>query len=639
MNGARARGGVAFFVRRDSIPQAWCASSSTPLLPAPRQESLQSDSPRHYSETLSNWKLDLVLKILHGAPPKTPERAALIRQVAAEASVHPSALYRWVAGYDTQGLRALNRKVRRDAMTKRTLLSRPLDALVAPLGLSDEARSDLQVKILGHVRSQWRSGAPSWPMVQMNSIPFIMRQLREAGCALSDEALLPVCRLPRQLIASQTDYRAVAIRRGDAGLSAAKQEPRIHRSRDHLEPSDYYAGDVHHFDILFRRADGSLCTPKLVAWLDLATNRIFASPFIVQKGEGIRQEHVIQSIVDLFTDPNWGVPANMILDHGKEYGFADSTGIIGDLLGLKNMSIGVFGRGGTTRAAAVLRSRPYNPQSKVIETAFGVLERGPLAQLPGHIGGDRLKKKTENQGKAPVPYRGGFEDFKRSFATALEFYHWKPQEGHLQRRSPNDAYKAKIGEGNVILDRQELEILFSKEVARCVTAGGEFQWDGGLWRHDDLVALAGIGKVSVRVPLFGDRRRLFLFSTDGKAIGCAEPVRLYAFDDPAGAGEQARQSKVLNKQIAAMEAETEKLDLEECMRQASAAHGPQPQAPQASAVISFNPRFQEAAELARTAPPLPDPPDAVEQRQREEFAQMEKFRQLVYAVPPRPPPA
>ncbi len=195
------------------------------------------------------------------------------------------------------------------------MISRLWDKEAKQLGITDDERQRMADELKRHEASLWRSGAPSVPTVQLDALPFAIQQLTQAGCTLSKEALRFVCELPPKLIQSQAHFRVVAIYRLDAARSAAIQAPRIKRSRDHIKPMDWVAGDVHHIDITFQRDDGSLCTIKAVAWLDLATNRA------------------------------------------------------------------------------------YNPQSKVIETLFASLEKSVFSQLPGYIGGNRMRKKVENQGR------------------------------------------------------------------------------------------------------------------------------------------------------------------------------------------------------------------------------------------------
>ena len=99
----------------------------------------------------------------------------------------------------------------------------------------------------------------------------------------------------------------------------SNHRPRIKRMRGDLAPMQMVAGDVRHCDILILREDGSEATPKLVAFMDLATNRLFAHLFIVPKGEMIRREHVLGTMRAMFADPSWGVPIQFYFDNGGEF--------------------------------------------------------------------------------------------------------------------------------------------------------------------------------------------------------------------------------------------------------------------------------------------------------------------------------
>ncbi len=67
-------------------------------------------------------------------------------------------------------------------------------------------------------------------------------------------------------------------------------------------------GDVHPADIYYTRADGSTATAKLIAWPDVANHRLRVLPVFLEKGEGVRQEHVIQSFIEMAGDPLWACP-------------------------------------------------------------------------------------------------------------------------------------------------------------------------------------------------------------------------------------------------------------------------------------------------------------------------------------------
>lgn len=613
-HGRGGRSGLQYEVHCASVPTA----SYPDLAEQPQSPSdlaslpvVITNSPRLEGDW--EWRHSIIRPAL-AHPRGSAGRSAAVVETARSAryqsgkkrgrAVSERTLYAWIAEYEDKGFAGLMRKARADRGERRVTISTKWDALADGANVSEAERERIAAEVRRHIASQWRSGAPTWPAVQLNCLPFLMALTREAGCTLSNDELRPACMVPRELIEAQRHYQAVAIRRKDAGRSAAIQTPRVHRDRSHLHPMEWVAGDVHHIDIAFRRDDGSLCTVKAVAWMDLATNRAFTSLFLMPKGQMIRREHVIQSFVDMCTDPNWGVPTRLYVDNGGEYNWGE---FVADLTKLKHV-VELHDTADLGADAGLTRSRPYNPQSKVIETLFAMLERTALAQIPGHIGGDRMKKKTENQGREPVPYPGTFEDFKASFANAVAYYHCKAQKGHLDSASPMGRFSdfVKAGWQSLLLDPAELAVAFCVEEPRQVRAGGEFTWGGKLYRHDSLMPLAGIGAVVVRAPLFGDREALFVFDEYGKPLCVARPVPVFRFDDIKGSGEQMRMAAKFNRQIRALEGETDLIDLEQSMAAVVAVHGPAPAALPAG-TASIRPEFREAARLSRTLPKTEEP--------------------------------
>jgi len=78
----------------------------------------------------------------------------------------------------------------------------------------------------------------------------------------------------------------------------------------------WVAGDCKHLDILLTRPDGSTATPKMVAWEDLATNRLWCDIFLMPKGEMIKRKHIIQSFHNMAIDPDWGI--ELVLENWTE---------------------------------------------------------------------------------------------------------------------------------------------------------------------------------------------------------------------------------------------------------------------------------------------------------------------------------
>jgi hypothetical protein len=615
--------GLKYQVRADSLPNG-DVEAVADLAPSREADARVTSSlvpntaprsPAKGNQDEADWHLSVVQQIRRNSDAGTSERATLIRE-AAETLRYPYGKRRgklvgartirnWITAYEAKGIGGLRRKSRSDARKRRVVISRQWDALVEASGVSENDREAIAAELRRRIASLWRSGAPSWPTVQLNALPFLMDLTCLATGAEPDESIRKACMAPRSLIEASNHFQAVAIRRKDAGLSAAIQTPRIRRDRSHLQPMEWVAGDVHHIDIAFRRDDGTLCTVKAVAWLDLATNRTFISPYLMPKGQMIRREHVIESFVAMCSDPSWGVPTCLYVDNGGEYNWGE---VVADLCKIKGLTIRSnedlsIGTEATHRHTGMRKSQPYNPQSKVIETLFATLEKVAFSQIPGHIGGDRMKKKTENQGKDPLAYSGTFDDFANSLNTAVNYYHTKTQQGHLNGQSPFDRFRGFVAGGwaSTVLNTDELAIVFSREEPRQVRAGGTFSWGGQIYRHDALLGLAGVGSVLVRQPIFGDQTQLYVFDENEMPLCVAEPQAVYGFDDIRGSGEQQRQSAEFNRQIRALEAQTDPIDLQASMADAAKAYGPGPRAPIGGAV-SVNSGFREMARMAREVP-------------------------------------
>lgn len=588
-------------------------------------------SPVSGDQAEADWKLAVIQPIRLRSHPNTADRAAMVREAAETVRyaygrrrgtpVGEKAIRNWIKAYETDGLAGLRRKVRSDARRRRVVISRQWDVLASAAGIGETDQMEIAGQLRRRIASLWSQGVPSWPTVQLSAMPFLLDLTCRTAGVQPDGALREACMPPRTLVEASRHYRAVAIRRKDAGRSAATQTPRIRRNRSRIRPMEWVAGDVHHIDIAFRRDDGSLCTIKAVAWLDLATNRTFVTPFLMPKGQMIRREHVIESFVAMCSDQNWGVPSRLYVDNGGEYNWGE---VVGDLCKIKDLSIRTARDLDADLVSSGMRkSRPYNPQSKVIESLFASLERVAFSQLPGHIGGDRMKKKTENQGKEPVPYPGGFDDYRQSLLTAIDYYHCKGQSGHLAGKSPAARFRKFVDEGwsSTTLDPAELAIVFSREDTRQVRPGGTFSWDGITYRHDALLALSGIGTVLVRAPLFGERTRLFVFDEDGAPLCIADPETTFDFDDIAGAGEQQRRTAELNRQIRALEASTDRLDPEQVMAEVVAAHGPGAMAP-IGGTVTVNASVQGMARIAQKTPPATTAASRDTHRRRDIFRRL-----------------
>lgn len=106
------------------------------------------------------------------------------------------------------------------------------------------------------------------------------------------------------------------------------------------------------------------------------------------------------------------------------------------------------------RSSNIVRALPYNAAAKPIESIFKVLEQNHFRFNPGWIGGDRMRKKTENVGKEPPPFPSAVEDLRAALQAALDFYHATPSDPRsaLKGLSPNAAFAQAVGEASAPLN-------------------------------------------------------------------------------------------------------------------------------------------------------------------------------------------
>jgi hypothetical protein len=589
----------------DQSPQV--AKNATILPPSPN---LPPPIPRARitaNTAEGEWRYNLVRPIIATTAPNSRERAALIEQIAStplidwkrrSRTIAQRTIRKWIVRYEATGVGGLMRKAPSNGGQRRFVLSRAWDQAMDSAGVSKADQSEIAKQVRHRVRSEWRSGTPSWPTVQLNTLPTVVDLSRAAGLDRPDAELHALCMVPRRFVEAERHYAIIAMKESDAARFASNVVPRIKRDRSALLPMEWVAGDVHPLDILFQRPDGTTCCPRLIVWEDLATNRVRWDMFVAPPGEAVRTEHVIQSFVSLCSD--WGVMRHLYIDNGGEYNWLDMAEPLSRLAHAPEIH-GIEQPGAAGKA--VQRARPYNAQAKVIEGVFATLERSVFPQLPGYIGGNRMRKKTANQGRAPKPFDGDEAALRQAVSTAVAYYHRKPQTGHLDGQSPESCFAAFVEAGwkRTILDPDELEVAFSREMRKPVHTGGTLRLGGVEYRANGLQSYVGL-RVLVRQPLFGDQNKLFVFTEQGQPIDTAFPDTRYAFADDRGAEEQGRRQAALNATIRELAKDTVRLDGEQSMAAVVALHGPAAEAPTDGVIRIITPEFSEAAHMAKNAP-------------------------------------
>lgn len=610
------RSGRIYVVNPETLPEPlkerWKADKSTPELPLIHGED---------AAALRSWWLFTIepaLKHRKG----TLERAAAVREIAGRehfrdgerVTLSARTIQRKLDAYECDGLAGLGRRKRMDAGESRVTVSGRWDRAV-PLG--DAAKHTIADKLNAYVGGLVKGGETA-AVIELQAARELAELTVKAGFDPGAAELARICKVPGNLIQRHAQLRNVYTFRTDA-KRFHDQRPGILRQAASREPMGLVFGDVHHMDLLVRREDGSIATPKAVAWLDVATGRIWMDVVLLGPGEGIRNTHVMASLVRMMLA--WGVPRRLYLDNGKEYKCAD---FLDDVLKLRSYGLEDAGE----RQSSIVRAQPYNARAKPIEGVFANLERNHFRLIPGWIGGNRMKSKTANVGRAPEPFPGSFDDFRTAVALAVATYHTLPQKrGQLKGRSPLRAYEEAIAAGWTMttIDPDALRLAWSEEKPKRVVHQGRIRHDGEVWTCPELQSYLG-EYVSLRVPKWGDWTRLPVCDDRGELLGFAERDRPFDHLDPAGARESRTRAnrrlqavKALDRSVPDVNALAERVKLVAAEPQAAAgaAIGVSDAAKRMLAKADESP----ADKAARKA-------EEASRRQRERLALYEKFEEL-----------
>jgi hypothetical protein len=318
----------------------------------------------------------------------------------------------------------------------------------------------------------------------------LMRLTVAAGVAMPKAALVEACKLNSHWVKAFWQYRPVHQFRRDHKLWSDIQQFRVQRELAAL-PMDVLYGDEHYIDVVLA-PEREPVRVHLIGWLDGASHYLWATLVILGKGQGATQKDVARSLFDVTQCARGGLPKTVVIDNGSSYD-ALGQGIdrLSALSALEN----------TMRQ---VKSLPYSPEGKGrIEGAFGILEKGFLKALEGHIGGDRMKSPTKSKGKPRDPYPHGIAQFVEAFNLAVAQYNATPQSGQLRGLSPTAMLNGKIAETGWRADKpspEMFDLVFSKEITRDVNKG-VVKIDNRPYSGPVLAELVGEKALPVLVPL------------------------------------------------------------------------------------------------------------------------------------------
>jgi hypothetical protein len=320
------------------------------------------------------------------------------------------------------------------------------------------------------------------------------------------------------------------------------------------------------------------------------------------------------------------MPQALYLDNGGEYsklGFVNDAMKLASFAQCQSFRVGIAdddpkisGMIHKARRDMVIRAQPYNAPAKPIEGIFAVLERGPLAMVPGWIGGNRMTAKTKNVGQEPQHFEGDESEFRQVITTALDYYHTTAQNGSLNGKSPREAFALAVNSGWKRTDVEPLALqsVFAVEEVREVTQG-EFTYKNTTYRADGLLHLLPGTKVRIRVPLAGSKSQLPVLDEQGRYLCIAVPAPSYGFFDPAGAKDRQQRTGTQNRAIAQMNEEIEDLDLVNEMRETADLHPAAP-IPESGGTIRLSDEMQAIAKAKEQLPSIQTQAQDAQYRER-----------------------
>ena len=607
--GRGGRSGTSYKIRSDSLPVELRLRIETLHSPV---ETVFNPSAK--TAEAAAWWAEFLRPIM-AHPKRSNERATAMRERAGVRICGPDGKWfapslrdieRKVSKAETHGLKGLMRKRRETKPESFTILTRRWDAATA--GLDEAVRREIARKTRQRIRNLWGSGV-AYSVVQRLAGEYLAELTLKAGIGGDFAAIMPDCELPKHVVEAGRSARCVHEYRTDI-KSWDDARPRVRLTSAGLAPMQLVFGDVHHFDLYVRREDGSLATPKGIAWLDAGTRRVRIDLVLCEPGTAVRNADLIESFMHMTQDEHWGMPAKLYLDNGSEYRFAE---FLPDAMNLAGLDCEGFDRG-----KPLIRATAYNAAAKgILEGSFRVIEQKLLAPLQGYIGGDRMNSRSANLGKAPEPFDGTFADFCHDFKNQLVFYNSNRQTGDLAGLSPAQAYTRAVEAGWKRTDVEETALMmaFSTEDTRKVV-DGKVSVGGELFYCDELARHTG-EKVRIKRPKYLPWNAVPVLTMAGVLIGVAYPDRPYSRLDPAGAEEAARRKGVARAAIAAEAADLSPIDVRGEMA-ASAARQPEPPVPESTGTIGLASQQAEIGHRIMESP--------AERRDREHEAKQAKQR-------------
>lgn len=478
-------------------------------------------------------------------PRGSADRVAELKRASRIHGVSVRTLRRWLETAEAHGwdMNALAHKRPSNSGEKRVFVSRPFDRAWRAAGLDESALIDMGDWVTRILAGLWQSSIQraGWRRVQLEAETALRRECRDKGFILPADAFA----LSKRRVEVNKDHRIVDIRAHDR-KQYDDWKPRIRRNNRLLMPMDQIVMDVKPVDVVMSRLDGSEVWPKMIAFMDTGTHRIFCRFVMLDRGEGVRQEHVIRAFLDMVNDPYWGFPRQLYRDNGTEFAVFDRIRECMELVALEGVK-------------TIVNARPYSGASKPIESKFAVLDEQVFSQMRGYAGGNRMVKKTQTVGKPPARYPGSFEEFVAEAEWRIrDFEGMVINSGPFKGLSPTRCFADHLDNGwrPIHVHPLAIDAAFCTRLSRVVDRGA-ISIDGIKYRHPELPHRQ---RVEIAWPYRRDALPLAKLPDHGW-VGL-DPEMLFAPQDISGATASARAQRSADRKTRALSKLAAPIDLD-----------------------------------------------------------------------------
>lgn len=456
-------------------------------------------------------------------PPRSPERSAAIAE-AVKRGTPERTVRNWIKAYEAHGGNGLARKKPAGAGQARIVISQVFDREFRTRGYPEA-----QLLQLGAMVEQLRKDIWASP-TQGTGEPEVRRHLEhglwklcgQLGLDMPESAL----RVSRRFNEQDRAYSHVDVWKHDA-KRFADGAPHVVRDLTRGAPMLHVVADVKHLDLVLRRDDGSEAWPKIIAFQDRSTQRVFAYPLLLPVGEGVRGEHVVQAFIEMASDPSWGFPQSLHLDNGSEFSCFEAIR-------------GAFQLVNEEARKEIIYSIPYNAKAKTVEGWFSRADQYLFKVFPGYAGRERMNKKTHKAGRPTEPYPHDWPRFCEQLQAGVAYINSRPIGGQWAGKSADEWFRDKATRMSwkpVMAAPLLLDAAFCKRDTLRVDRGG-LKWKGMRYTHELLHGIATRTQLDVAISWRRGSPILFRAPGGGWQYANAE-VRLDA-DDIEGARESGR---------------------------------------------------------------------------------------------------